>query len=121
MERRIKEKLMTFFKNNKYCIILLSVALLSSVTLTPLYAGQNINYAIENNTLTMDFKDNNSFYYQERQYFIDKKTIIIDRYSKKTDFASLKFPCIAKIRYRVGDDNRPVCEKIVIKRYLKKK
>ena len=110
---------MMFFIKRKYCLILLLISLFSAVMFSSLYAGQNNNYAIEHMTLTMDFKDKNSFYYQERQYFIDKKTIIIDTYSKKTDFASLKFPCIAKIRYRVGEDNRPVCEKIVIKRYLK--
>jgi len=111
---------MTFFKNNKYCIILLSVALLSSVTLTPLYAGQNINYAIENNTLTLDFKTDNAFMYQEEPFFIDKKTVIIDTDLSKTSFNSLKFPCIAKVRYRVMSDNKRVCEKIVVKRYLKK-
>ena len=112
---------MTFFGKSKYCIILLTCCLFSAIMFSSLYAAQDNHFAVEHLTMKMELKGSNSFFYQEKQFFIDKKTIIIDTYSKKTDFASLKFPCIAKIRYRVGEDNRPVCEKIVIKRYLKKK
>ena len=112
---------MTIFKSKKYWLILLSIALFNAAILSPLYAGQSKYYAIENNTLTLDFKGHDSFFYQEDQFFIDKKTIIINTDASKTTFDSLAFPCIAKVRYRVMSDNKRVCEKIVIKRYLKRK
>ena len=112
---------MMFFIKRKYCLILLLISLFSTVMFSSLYAGQNNNYAIENNTLTLEFKAHNSFIYQEEPFFIDKKTVIIDTNLLETSFNSLKFPCIAKVRYRVMSDNRRVCEKIVVKRYLKRK
>ncbi len=102
---------------NKYCLMVLTIILFSTVMISSIQAGQR--NPLEFLTLTMEFKENNSFYSQEQQFFINKKTVIIDIDSKRTDFDSLVFPCSAKVRYRVSKNNKPICEKIVIKRHLR--